>query len=68
MCRQTVSYVPVLAVDGATDRAVRRRRPKMYSPNRNPTELYYERDALLRLEVRLTYMSYSVANVQKPHT
>ena len=24
----------------------------MYSPNRNPTELYYERDALLRQEAR----------------
>jgi hypothetical protein len=24
----------------------------MYAPNRNPTKLYYERDALLRQEVR----------------
>jgi hypothetical protein len=48
--------VPLLAVSGVADRAVRRRRPKMYSPHRNPTELYYEshneRDALLRQEAR----------------
>jgi hypothetical protein len=43
---------PPLAVSGVADRAVRRRMSKMYSPNRNPTELYYERDALLRQEVR----------------
>jgi hypothetical protein len=48
--------VPPLAVSIVAYRAVGRRRPKMYSPNRNPTELYYEshneRDALLRQEAR----------------
>jgi hypothetical protein len=44
--------VPPLAVSGVADRSVRIRRPKMYSPNRNPTELYHERDALLRQEAR----------------
>ena len=30
----------------------------MYSPNRNPTELYYERDALLRQEARNKYQAF----------
>ena len=42
-------YYAALAV-GVVPTAARRRRTKVYAPNRNPTEIYHSRQALLMQE------------------